>query len=286
MRFTSLVTITAFYFAGLIQALPIQSRDISSLNGATYTARNSDGSCQSAGQVLASVKLMKASGISNIRTYAQECNQLPNILNAIESVGGGMTVLAAVWIDGTSNDDKEISTLKSVLSSTSNLGAIRGILVGNEVLFNGIMSSSELVNKVNKVKAIAKGIQVGSVEVDSTYSSDLVSASEIVCANIHPYFSSVSINDALDNVSTRYNNFKKIAHGKQVYITETGWPSSGSPSGDAVPSLANTQKFAAAISGSSLPYYFFEWQDSNWKSSGVESHFGLLYANGKTKFSI
>jgi len=43
----------------------------------------------------------KQNGIINVRTYAQECDQLEQILNAIAAAGGGMTVVAAVWIDGT-----------------------------------------------------------------------------------------------------------------------------------------------------------------------------------------
>lgn len=284
MRFTSILSL-ALTFAGLMEALPIESRGVSGLNGVTFTARHSDGSCQSAAEIQNSVKLMKASGIKSIRTYSQECEQLPNIINAIKSNGGGMTVLAAVWIDGSSNDDTEIATLKSNLAKVDN-SLIEGILVGNEVLFKGIMSSSALVQKLVAVKAVSNGIKVGSVEVDSTYTKDLVAASDIVCANIHPFFAHVAIDGALANLQTRYANFKKVAGSKQVYITETGWPSAGAANGKGVPSLANMEKYAAEVSTTSLPYYFFEWADSNWKSNGVESNFGLLTEAGKVKFAI
>jgi glucan 1,3-beta-glucosidase len=285
MRFTSLITV-ALSFAGLIQALPIESRSINGLYGVTYTARNSDGSCQSASEIAHSVQQMKAAGINNIRTYSQECDQLSSILKAINTNGGGMTVLAAVWIDGTSNDEAEIARLKQVLNATPDVSPIRGILVGNEVLFKGLMSSSELVSKVKAVKSIAKGIKVGSVEIDTTYSKDLMAVSDIVCANIHPFFSHVNIKNAASNLNMQYNNFKKIAGGKEVYITETGWPSSGADAGAAHPSLENTEAFATAVSKTSLPYYFFEWQDSQWKSKGIESSFGLLGPDGKAKFAI
>jgi exo-beta-1,3-glucanase (GH17 family) len=41
----------------------------------------------------------KQNGIINIRTYAQECDQLDQILNGIASASGGMTVVAGVWVD-------------------------------------------------------------------------------------------------------------------------------------------------------------------------------------------
>ncbi|KAI8356092.1 glycoside hydrolase superfamily [Choanephora cucurbitarum] len=285
MRFTSIATFAALYLAGLTQSAPVESRGISSLYGVSYTARNSDGSCQSSSQITASVKMMKSSGISHIRTYSQECDQLPNILKAIDSAGGGMTVLAAVWIDGTANDDKEIQALKSTLSS-SKTDAIRGILVGNEVIFKGIMSSSALVKKIKEVKSFAKGIDVGSAEIDGTYTPDMVAASDIVCANIQPFYSTVDIDGAFDNVKQRYHNFQKVAGGKEVMVTETGWPSSGASRGPAVPSTANALKFAEQISSSSFPYYYFEWEDATWKGSTVDAHFGLLGGNGKSKFAL
>lgn len=284
MRFTSIISI-ALSFAGLIQSLPIESRGISSLNGVTYTARNSNGECQTTQEIAASVKLMKSSGVRSIRTYSQECNQLSAILNAIKSQGGDMTVLASVWIDGTSNDDVEIATLKSVLSKYDT-SAIIGILVGNEVLFNGVMSSAELINKFKSVKAVANGIDIGTSEMDVTYPQDLVDVSDFVAVNIHPYFSQVDITSAMSNLNDRYNAFKKVAGGKKSYIAEVGWPSAGAISGLAVPSIANTETFASQVSQSSLPYYYFEWQDSDWKSSGIESNFGLLNSNGRAKFAI
>ncbi|KAG2203265.1 hypothetical protein INT47_000185 [Mucor saturninus] len=284
MRFTSLVTI-ALSFAGVIQSLPVERRGITSLNGVTYTARNSNGECQSSQEIAASVKLMKSSGVHSIRTYSQECDQLPAILDAIKSQGGGMTVLASVWIDGTSKDQEEISTLKSVLAN-HDTSAITGILVGNEVLFNGVMPASELIKKFKAVKAISKGIDVGTAEMDVTYPQELVDVSDFVAVNIHPYFSQVDIKNAMSNLNDRYNAFKKMAGGKKTYIAEVGWPSAGASSGKAVPSVSNTETFASEISRTSLPYYFFEWQDSNWKSSGIESNFGLLNSNGKAKFGI
>jgi len=61
---------------------------------------DANGQCKSQSAVTKDVKKYKSNGIINIRTYAQQCNQLDLILNAIKSAGGGMTVLTAVWIDG------------------------------------------------------------------------------------------------------------------------------------------------------------------------------------------
>lgn len=286
MQFLTLFFATTTLFSLCSQALPLVERNsILGFNGVTYTGRHADGSCQSTSEIASNIKTMKASGISSVRIYAQECELLPTILKTIKATGGGMTVAAGVWIDGSSNDDAEISRLKSVLGNKNiDTSPISAIFVGNEVLFNNIMPSSQLVAKVKTVKSFAKGIPVGSVEIDGTYSSDLMEVSDVLAVNIHPYFSGVDISEAYDNLETRYNNFKKTAGGKKVLITETGWPSAGESNGKAVASVANEKIFANAVSQSSLPYYYFEWTDASWKGSSVEGHFGILNSIEKSKF--
>lgn len=288
MRFTSIFTF-ALSIAGIAQALPLTPRASGGINGVTFTARHSDGSCQSPQEIIASIKDMKSSGVTKIRTYSQECNQLPHILSGIEKCGGGMTVLAAVWLDGSDNDNNEIETLKSFISSHPHNPAINGIIVGNEVLFNGRMSSGELVEKIKSVKSFAQGYRVTTSEIDTTFPPEVMEVVDFASVNLHPYFSSNDINQAMDTLNAQYSNFKKKANGKEVYITETGWPSAGSPVGRAVASVANAQKYFVDLSHSSLPYYYFEWQDSTWKSPGqyaIEPHFGFLNSKGAMKFAL
>jgi glucan 1,3-beta-glucosidase len=228
MRFTSIVTTLALSFIGLCQALPmIETRATApALKNVTYSPFNPDGTCKTASQITSSIKQMKSVGIVNIRTYQQNCNQLATILNAIHSVGGSMTVLAGVRIDGSSNDQTEMNILKSVLNKKQNTQYIRGILVGNEVVFGKVMTSSALVQKIKAVKVFAKGYKVGTVEIYTTYTQDLMDASDIISVNLHPFFSQVDIKDAFSNLNAQYTNFKKLTK-KPVYISETGWASAG-----------------------------------------------------------
>ncbi|KAG1242865.1 hypothetical protein G6F68_016015 [Rhizopus microsporus] len=152
---------------------------------------------------------MKSNGITHIRTYSQECDQLPSILKAIKAQGGGMTVLAAVWLDGSSGDDQEISTLKSVLSKNYGNQYIQGILVGNEVIFNNVMSDGTLINKIKQVKAFASAINVGTAEIPSSYTNQLVTACDMVASNVYPFFSNVNVDTAISNLKAQYNNLKK-----------------------------------------------------------------------------
>lgn len=209
-----------------------------------------------------------------------------NIANAIDSVGGDMTVLAAVWIQGTAQDAQEIATLEWALNQISNKNIIYGIAVGNELVQSGLMNSGQVVKKINEVKAVFPDYKVGTVDTPTAYSSDMIDASDIVLLNIHPFFAGVPADQAAQNLQQQFNNFKQKAGNKQVLVGEVGWPSAGEADGQAQPSVANLATVVKSLEGIDLQYYFFEAQDSDWKSPGafdVEQHWGLLYSNGKSK---
>ncbi|KAI8331404.1 glycoside hydrolase superfamily [Chlamydoabsidia padenii] len=294
MHFSTLIStvMTLVCTTGLVQAAPIQARGDNGLYGITYTARNSDGSCQSAQQVYQYVKDFKSSGIMNIRTYSQECNQLTHIINAIASIDPSMSVTAAVWLDGSSGDEKEIKQLASNLKSAgSKSSVVNSITVGNEVLQSGSLSSQALISNIHKVKQVATGIPVGTVDTPGALTPSVIDASDVIGVNIHPYFSKVDISKAASNMVEQYRSFvSKKSKGKSVYVSETGWPSAGKKNGAAVPSVANVQSYVKQLETiSDVKYYYFEALDSNWKDggdNGVETHFGLKDASGKSKVAL
>ncbi|KAI8140359.1 glycoside hydrolase superfamily [Fennellomyces sp. T-0311] len=269
--------------AGLVQALPTK-RASGGLWGITYTGRTSDGTCHSPEQVSEFVKRFKDNGIQNIRTYSQECDQLPNILKAIEKNGGGMKVLAAIWLDG-NNDQEEIANLEKNLKGV-NKDLIAGIAVGNEAVHAGLMDASGVASKIKEVKKKFSGFKVGSVDTPDGYQSDMVDASDVIYVNIHPFFGGVSADEAVKNLREQLSRFKGKAGDKEVVIGEVGWPTEGESNGSAKPGTEGLSKLVKALSGSGLQYYFFESHDSKWKNGGaygIEPHWGLLDSQGKSK---
>ncbi|KAG0165939.1 hypothetical protein DFQ28_008237 [Apophysomyces sp. BC1034] len=286
MHASSFITLAILFIAGLVQALPIAKRQGGSLYGITYTGLNSDGSCQSDSQVLGSFRQFQQSGIQHVRTYSQECDVLPKALSAIQKIGGGMTIMAAIWIEGSDRDDKEIAQFASIVAS-GNIGPISGVLVGNEVVMKGIMSPAQLAAKIKKVKGIVGGkFQVATAEAPMTFADELIDASDMVVLNIHPYYTPIPANKAADNVIQTMQVFKQKSQGKEVVVGEAGWPSAGKANGPAIPSVANLAMFVKGMEGASFRYYFFEARDSAWKAAGafgVETHYGLWTAQGESK---
>jgi exo-beta-1,3-glucanase (GH17 family) len=105
----------------------------------------------------------------------------------------------------------------------------------------------------------------------------------------------VSANRAARHVAAIYLELKKLYPGKEVVISETGWPSQGPPSphgSDAVPSAVNEQMFWATFlplaTLGQIQFGAFEAFDEPSKSNSVmvENNWGLLTSNENFKTSI
>jgi exo-beta-1,3-glucanase (GH17 family) len=182
----------------------------------------------------------------------------------------------------------EVKTLTHTLSSNKlSSSYISGVLVGNEILFNKVMSASQLASKINDVKSKVKshGLMVGTCEIPSSFSSATIKASDFLVVNIHPYFGQVPVSQAANNLVLQYNALKNTVKGKPLIVGETGWPTAGASNGQSVPSTHNLQTYVNDIQciDKSIKYYFFDSVDTPWKAPGVEQHWGLWKSNGGSK---
>jgi glucan 1,3-beta-glucosidase len=220
--------------------------------------------------------LLLAFNISKIYLPSLYCN---NNINIIFSIGND------------ANYQTEVSTLTRILGSNKNAKTyVSGVIAGNEVLFNNYMSASALASKINDVKSKVKssGLLVGTAETPSTFDPALISSSDFLVVNIHPYFGQVSASAAGNNLNQQFNALKSKVNGKPLIIGETGWPTAGDTNGQAVPSVQNLQSYIHQLQcqDSGLKYYFFDSYDSPWKTSGnlaVEQHWGIWNADGSSK---
>ncbi|KAI7855252.1 glycoside hydrolase superfamily [Circinella umbellata] len=283
----SLTVLATLLISGLAQGMPVEKRAPGSLWGITYTAKGSDGSCHNAGQVAEAVKRFKANGIKNIRTYSQECDQLPNILKAIGDNGGDMKVLAGVWTSsGDEYYQQELNKLEKNLKG-ANKDFIAGIAIGNEAVQNGIYSADQAAGKIHDVRGrIGGGYKFGTVDTPPAFTPAMVDASDIVWVNIHPYFGGVTSDQAYGNLHDQLGDFRfNKAKGKRVVVGEVGWPTAGAPIGNAQPNVAGLATLVKSLKGSDLEYYYFESHDSKWKAgqNEIELNFGVVDQTGKSK---
>jgi glucan endo-1,3-beta-D-glucosidase len=143
---------------------------------------------------------------------------------------------------------------------------VTGLSVGSEDLYRispiGIAAESgygaepyELVKYINKVRqAFADtplaSVPIGHVDTWNDWvngtNADVVNAVDWIGIDAYPYFQSTfanSINNAENLFDDAYNAVVGVAGGKDVWITETGWPVSGPTFNEAVASTENAKKF-------------------------------------------
>jgi hypothetical protein len=110
-----------------------------------------------------------------------------------------------------------------------------------------------------------------------------------VCVNIYPFHSGIRADIAVRDLDAVYKSVANTAIGKEIIVTETGWPSGGTPKGAAIPSDVNSGiYFKDAYNFSrerDIEIVWFSSYSEPWKSAGAdyEAHFGLFTSDERLK---
>lgn len=226
-----------------------------------------------------------------IRLFGMDRNQ-SKVIKIAKKLG--FKVAAGAWIgNDVEASKKEVAELiKQIKAKQVDLA-----IVGNEVIENQIsVSQAELIDYINQVKKAAKG----SIPVTTAATSNiwiacpaLAKAVDVIGLNVYPFWAETEIDSALQDFQATYSAVKKKAGGKQIVITETGWPTDGGQNGDAVASLNNAQQYMDEITDyareEKIPLFCFEAFDEEWKSNyegEFGAHWGIFDADGNAKLTL
>ena len=203
----------------------------------------------------------------------------------------GLKTIVGAWI---SNDreknEKEINSLIAL----ANAGLVDIAAVGNEVLHRGEISEEELLQYIKRVKkAVPDSIPVGYVDAYYQFldRSSLVEACDVILVNCYPFWEGAENAYALSYLNRMFEMTKQVSNGKQVIITETGWPSKGEKVENAVPSETNAMKYFIAVQewakNQNIDLFYFSSFDESWKTKQegeVGAGWGIWDSNEKFKF--
>jgi glucan endo-1,3-beta-D-glucosidase len=179
------------------------------------------------------------------------------------------TMLLGIWCSGTTTIANELAALKSAISSYGSdfASLVVGISVGSEDLYRdsvtGMKNKAGVGNGPDAIigfikdtrNAIANtplsSVPVGHVDTYDVWGNSsvkaVVDAIDFLGTDAYPYFESSKGNNSIEHAKTMFDNdfsaAKAASGGKPVWITETGWPTSGPNWGDAVPSVSNAQTY-------------------------------------------
>lgn len=236
------------------------------------------------------MSILKSTWAISIRTYGVS-NGLDKIIPLANEFY--LNVSAGAWLGSnlTSNEE-EVNTLTDLAQNHD----IETVIVGNEVVLSyecewDTLTKAELIEYITRVKENVS-VPVSTGEPwhiwNNDTNSDLVDAVDYILIHVHPYWEGIPIDNASDYVIDRCKEIQNKYPHKEVVIGEAGWPSDGSPNGEAVPSLENQKRFMEELldlaDEEGIRLYYFEAFDEKWKEEyDVGPHWGLYYSNRACK---
>ncbi|PWW72117.1 Glycoside Hydrolase Family 17 protein [Tuber magnatum] len=253
---------------------------VKSKGGIVYSPYNSDGTCKDEATFLSDT--YKLRDFAFLRLYGVDCNQVTLGITVAKKYDFKLFL----GIHDIANCEGEINKLTTMVGS--DWGLVHTVAVGNEVVNSGQMDPANVVAKVNIARSLLKLAGYGGpVVAPDTFvaimnNPDLCQASDYIAANCHAFFDGkVPASGAGDFLKTQSENVSKVCGGKEVLITETGWPYRGDPNGVAVPSADNQAAAISSIKSAMGPkvIYFtaFDdlWKKDNSATFNAEKYWGI-----------
>jgi len=204
----------------------------------------------------------------------------------------GLKTLVGAWLsDDKEDNEREIEGLIALAKD----GNVDVAAVGNEVLYRNDLTLDELVGYINRVREALVGLNIPVGYVDAYYEFSrhpiLVESTDVVLANLYPYWEGCPIEYALGHMQAMYGSVVDASQGKPIIITETGWPSQGGGLKGAIASEEAAMKyFIDAVrwtNTNDIPIFYFSSFDESWKTGDegdVGAYWGLWDKHENLKF--
>jgi glucan 1,3-beta-glucosidase len=203
----------------------------------------------------------------------------------------GIKTLVGAWLG---NDDEINQREIEGLIKLANEGFVDIAAVGNEVMYRKDLSEEELIEFIKKVKTkIPRNIPVGYVDAyyEFSHRPAITELCDVILCNCYPFWEGSSFEYSLDHMKQMYHQAKAAGGGKQVIITETGWPSMGESLKAAIPSPKNARDYFVNTQlwsqQEDIPVFYFASFDESWKTGPegtVGAYWGIWDKHEKLKY--
>ena len=203
----------------------------------------------------------------------------------------GLKTLVGVWLeDDLENNEKELANAIKVAQA----GHADLLAVGNEVLLREEMSQEQLIDYIHRAKQGAPGVPVGYVDAYFLFEDNqkVTDACDVIFANCYPFWEGYPAEHALVHMKDMYRRAQKVAPGKKVIISETGWPDQGSSERAALPSYENAIRYFVDsyhwTQEEGIELFYFSSFDEDWKvadEGDVGAYWGILDKDGNHKYA-
>ncbi len=228
-----------------------------------------------------------------IRTYSVDDGRADVLESARRH---GLKVLHGVWVSGDpAKTRQQIETTIALAKAYPDV--ISAVVVGNEVLLRGEMTSTDLIGYIRQVKAqVSMPVTYADVWEFWLRYPDVQNAVDFVTIHVLPYWEDFPIPAARAAAHTAAIRGRVAAAfpGKEIVIGEFGWPSAGRMREGARPSPSNQARAIIETMELAKRENFrmnvIEAFDQPWKRAlegAVGGYWGIIdRATGRPKFSF
>ena len=181
-----------------------------------------------------------------VRTYSIEngLDQVPALAAKV-----GLKVIQGIWLS--SNRIKNLAQIAIAVELTKeHPGVITALVVGNEVLLRGEMTTSDLAANIRSVKSrVTVPVTYADVWEFWLRNREVYEAVDFVTIHILPYWEDMPVRAkfAAGHVDDIRKRMAVAFPGKEILIGETGWPSAGRMREGALPSRTNQARVVSEI---------------------------------------
>lgn len=207
----------------------------------------------------------------------------------------GLKTLVGAWL-GTDPEKNRLEM--DNLIALAHEGLVDVAAVGNEVLYRGDLTEVQLLNFMAEARErLPAHVPMGYVDAYYEFEDRpaVTAGCDVLLSNCYPFWEGCAHPYAILYMQDMFRRLLKVAEGKRIIISETGWPSEGggfygaesSPQG-AYLYFLKAMEWAAS---ENIEMFYFASFDEAWKVGGeagegdVGAHWGLWDKNERFKYA-
>jgi len=225
--------------------------------------------------------------VGAVRTYSVEgvLGDIPRLAAQTE-----LDVVVGVWLSSDRlRNQQELKRLAQIAPTFTS--QVKSIVVGNEVLLRQELTSFEITDYIQQVRAMVKDVPITVAETWDIWLENPALAQHVdfVTAHVLPYWEGISVHAAPDYVMSRHEQLQIAFPNKPILLGEVGWPSAGRQHLNAVPSPYNQtyfmRNFFELANENKAKYFSMEAFDQPWKTQEGEvgRYWGIYDASRQPK---
>jgi exo-beta-1,3-glucanase (GH17 family)/cellulose synthase/poly-beta-1,6-N-acetylglucosamine synthase-like glycosyltransferase len=226
---------------------------------------------------------------TQIRTYrvAGSLAEIPRLASEY-----GLKVTLGAWLDTRqAGDETEVQRLITTANANPD---VNRVLVGNEVLYRGDLTTAQLIHYIQEAKA---GVHVPVSTAEQWWvwlkHPELAASVDYITIHLLPYWEKTAERDAVQDSMDKLAQVQRAYPGKHIVIGEVGWPSNGVTNGAAIASRVNQADFLRSFFNAArqrgLDYFVMEAFDQPWKTSfegRVAGYWGMFDLDRHAKWPL